>query len=59
MTTFIKSDDQTNIDKSRVAAYFTKYHIISKSFFLRIIIQKLVDIRKLFHVKNLCQNVKN
>ena len=35
MTTFIKaqlkhSDDQTNIDKYRVAANITEYHIISK-----------------------------
>ncbi len=43
MTTFIKtkltkSDDQTNIDKYRVAANITEYHIISKLIFLRIII---------------------
>ena len=46
MTTFVKakiekSDDQTNIDKYRVAAITTENHIISK----------LVKIRQLFHVK--------
>ena len=43
MTTFIKSklkksDDQINIDKYRVVANITEYHIISKLIFLRIII---------------------
>ncbi len=43
MTTTIKgklkkSDDQMNIDKYRVAAIITEYHIISKLIFLRIII---------------------
>ena len=42
------SDDQTNIDKYRLAANITEYHIISKLIFQRIII-----IRQLFHVK--CQ----
>ena len=37
MTTFIKtkfniSDDQRNIDKCRLAANITEYHIISKSY---------------------------
>ena len=47
MTTFIKtkfkiSDDQTNIDKYRLAAYITEYHIISKlPNLLRIIIPYL------------------
>ena len=46
MTTFIKtkmniSDDQTNIDKYRLAANITEYHMISKLTFLRIIIPKL------------------
>ena len=45
-----KSDDQTNIDRYRVAANITKYHIISKLIFLRIIIQKFMMIRQLFHV---------
>ena len=43
MTTFIKtkfniSDDQTNIDKYRLAANITEYHIISKLIFQRILI---------------------
>ena len=43
MTTFIKSeaqetDDQTNIDKYRLAAYITEYHIISKLILLRKIV---------------------
>ena len=47
MTTFIKtkfknSDDQTNIDKYRVASNITEYHIISKLIFLRIIIIKFM-----------------
>ena len=53
MTTFItkfkKSDEQTNIDKYRVAANITEYHIILKLIFLRIIIPKLMKIRQLFH----------
>ncbi len=56
MTTFIKtkfkkSDDQTNIDKYRVLANITEYHIISKLIFLRIIIPKFMKIRQLFHFK--------
>ena len=63
MTTFIKvnlkkSDDQTIIDKYRVAANITEYHILSKLIFLRNIIPKFM-IRQLFNVKKLCQNVKN
>ena len=55
MTTFMKakfkkSDDQTNIDKYRVAANITEYHIISKLIFLRIIIPKFIEKRQLFHV---------
>ena len=43
MTTFIKtkfkiSDDQTNIDKYRLDANITEYHIISKLILQRIII---------------------
>ena len=43
MTTFIKtkyniSDDQTNIDKYRLATNITEYHIISKLILQRIII---------------------
>ncbi len=53
MTTFIKmkfkkSDDQTNIDKYRVAANITAYLIISKFIFLRIIIIKFLKIKQLF-----------
>ena len=45
MTTFIKtkfkkSDDQTNINKYRVAANITEYHTISKLLFLRNISSK-------------------
>ncbi len=56
---FKKSDDQTNIDKYRVAAYITEYHIISKVIFLRLIIPKFMMKRRLFHVKNVCKNVNN
>ena len=43
MTTFIKTkfnklDDQTNIDKYRLAANITEYHIVSKLILQRIII---------------------
>ncbi len=46
MTTFIKtkckmSDDQTNINKYRLAANITEFHIISKLILLRIIITNL------------------
>ena len=66
MTTFIKTkfkksddDDQTNIDKYRVAANSIEYHIISKLIFLRLIIPKFMKKRRLFHACNVCQNVKN
>ena len=56
MTTFIKkfkkSNDQTNIDKFRVAANITEYHSISKLIFLRIINAKFMKIRQIFHVNN-------
>ena len=48
-----KSDDQTNIDKYRVASNFT-YPIISKLIFLKFMI-----IMHLFYVKNVCKNAKN
>ncbi len=56
MTAFIKakfekSDDQTNIDKYRVAANITEFHMISKIIFLGIIIPKIMKIRQLCHVK--------
>ena len=56
---FKKSDDQSNIDKYRVAANITEYHIISKLIFLKVIIPKFMKKRRLFHVKNVCENVKN
>ena len=64
MTTFIKtkfkkSYDQTNIDKYRVAANITEYHIISQLIFLRIIIPNFLKKIQLIHVKNVCRNVKN
>ena len=37
-TNFKKSDDQTNIDKHRIAGNITEYHILSKSNLLRMII---------------------
>ncbi len=45
ITTFMKtkfrvSDDQTNIDKYRLAANITEYQIISKLILQRIIIKK-------------------
>ncbi len=55
-TKFKKSDDQTNIDKYRLAANITEYHIISKLIFN---IPKFMKKRRLFYVKNLCKNVKN
>ncbi len=50
MTTFIKaklkkSDGLSNIDKYRVAAKITEYHIISKSIFLRSIITRFMKLR--------------
>ncbi len=56
MATFIKTklkklNDQTNIDKYRVAANITEDHIISKLIYLRIIFPKLMMIRELFYVK--------
>ena len=60
MTTFKfkKSDDQTNIDKNRVASNIRKSYIISKLIFLRIIIPKFMKIRQLFHVKNISKMSK-
>ncbi len=47
-----KSDDQTNIDKNRVAVNITEYHIASKLVFLKIII------RQLSYVKNVRKNIE-
>ena len=44
---FKKSDDQRNIDKYRVAANITEYHIESKLIFRRIIIPKFMIIKQL------------
>ncbi len=49
MTTFVtikfkKQDDKTNIDKYRVAANITEYHILLKLIFLGIIIPKFMNI---------------
>ncbi len=38
-----ESDDKTNIDKCRIAANITEYHIISKLIFLRIIIPQFMN----------------
>ncbi len=43
----------TNIDEYREATNIKEYHIISKLFFLRIIIQKFMEKRQSFHVKNI------
>ena len=56
MTTLLKnkvkiSDDQTNIDKYRLAANITEYHITSKLILQQKIITKFMMIRQLFHVK--------
>ena len=64
MTTFIKvklkkSDDQTNIDKYRVAANIKEYYIISKLIFLSINIPKFIQKWQLLCVKKGCKNVKN
>ena len=55
----MKSDDQTNIDKYRVAANITEYHFVSKLIFLRIIIPKCMTIGQLFHVKMSVKMTKN
>ena len=57
MTPFIKakfkiSDDQTNIDKYRVAAKITEYHIISILFF------QVYDDKSIISCKNVYKNVK-
>ena len=52
-TKFKIPDEQTNIDKYRLAANITKYHIISKLILQRIIIPKFMIIRHLFHIKKI------
>ncbi len=56
MTTFIKTkfkilDDQTNIDKQRLAENITEYQFILKLILQRIIIPIFIMIRQLFHAK--------
>ena len=46
-TKFKKLDDQMNIDKYKVTANITEYHIIFKLIFLRIIIPKFIMKRQL------------
>ncbi len=63
MITFIKaknkkSDDQTNIKEYRLAANITEYHFIPKLIYRRIVIQKFMMIRQLFHIKNVCKMSK-
>ena len=53
------SDDQTNINKYRVAAIVTEFNIISKLIFLRIIFKKFMIKRQFFHVKNVCKMSRN
>ena len=46
-----------NIDKCRVDANNTEYHIVSKSIFLKIIISKFMMINLFFHVEMYVKNV--
>ena len=46
-----KNNVQMNIDKYRLAANITEYHILSNLIVQRISIPKLMMIRQLFHVK--------
>ena len=57
-TKFKKSDDQTNIDKYRVAVDITEFHIISKFHILRINIPKFMKIGQLFHVTKYAKKIK-
>ncbi len=63
MSTFIKaklkkSDDQTNIDKYRIAANIAISYYVKIIFLKIIIILKFIMIRQLFHMKNLRYNIK-
>ena len=63
MTTFMKtklkkSDDLTNIDKYRVAANITEYHIM---YYIKINLPKnyhfkIHDVKAIITCKNLCKN---
>ncbi len=62
MITFIntkheKLDVQTNIDKYSWKYYRISYYI--KLIFIRIVIPTFIIISQLFHVKNVCKNVKD
>ncbi len=61
-TKFKKSDDQTNIDKCRVAANITEYYIISKLIFLKRIIPKIIKKKAIISCKiltfGLCYNYR-
>ncbi len=46
-----KFNNQTNIDKYRVAANISEYHSKSKLILLRITITNFMMMRQLFHVK--------
>ena len=65
MTTFIKekfkqSDEQTHIHKDIEELQILQNIILyKKKIFWRISITKFIVIRQLFHVKNVCINVKN
>ena len=45
--------------KKRSSKSITEYNNISKLTYLRIIIQKSMMIRQLFHARNVCKNDKN
>ncbi len=58
MKTFIKAKikNQMNIDKNRVTANITEYHIISKLIFLTINVLKFMMMRELFNGKKCMEN---
>ena len=53
------SDDQTNIDRYRVAANITEYHIILKLIFPKNHHSKIHDDKAIISYKNVYKNVKN
>ena len=59
MMTFIKTKLKKSDDQTKIANYRVTANIISKLIFLGIIFPNFMKIRQLFHVKNLCKNVKN
>ena len=48
---------QSRVD--RVAANMIEYHIMSNLIFLHLEIPKFMMKRQLFHVRNVCKNVRN